>query len=187
MIQINSTTKKEIQNQIIEGIAEAEDIDQIVDRIDTVFVSARKNRSKFIAQTVTTKVAGFATQQAFIQSDVLFKEWLDSSDKDVRDTHRELDRADPIPVEQNFVSSSGATAAFPGDFGVAEEDINCRCSIIAHFPEEQRSMTPDERQALKIEKEEKLISRENILNKVSKEVFDIQEEAIKKRIRAILS
>jgi len=131
-------------------------------------------------------VAGFATNQAFIQSDVTFKEWLDSSDERVRETHAILDGS-IVPIEGQFISASGASAPHPGAFGVAEEDINCRCSIIAHFPEEQRSMTPDERQALKIEKEEKLISRENILNKVSKEVFDIQEEAIKKRIRAILS
>ncbi len=60
------------------------------------------------------------------------KYWIDTSDDRTRDTHMELadkyDEDNAIPVDEPF-KLGGMEAMFPGDFGAAEEDINCRCTV----------------------------------------------------------
>jgi hypothetical protein len=34
------------------------------------------------------------------------------------------------PLDEPFRSPSGALGQYPGDFGTASEDINCRCDVI---------------------------------------------------------
>lgn len=52
-------------------------------------------------------------------------------DESVRDTHSELD-GQMVYVTEEF-TSNGNTATCPGNFGVAEEDINCRCFLEYHL------------------------------------------------------
>lgn len=55
------------------------------------------------------------------------KQWDSTLDKKTRKTHVELD-GQLREVDQPFkIPSSGATAQYPGGFGIAKEDINCRC------------------------------------------------------------
>nr|DAX75115.1 MAG TPA: minor capsid protein [Caudoviricetes sp.] len=58
----------------------------------------------------------------------LEKTWHCVGDERVRHTHQYLD-GKTVKFDEEFVSSSGATALRPGEFGVAEEDINCRCYV----------------------------------------------------------
>jgi hypothetical protein len=57
------------------------------------------------------------------------KKWLSTLDDKTRSTHQSLDQnlAEEIDGEQLF-TSNGYTAPGPGLFGVASEDINCRCT-----------------------------------------------------------
>ena len=58
------------------------------------------------------------------------KEWLSSRDDSVRDTHVELD-GQVVDVNDKFVvPSTGDSTESPAAFGIAEEDINCRCTLI---------------------------------------------------------
>ena len=57
------------------------------------------------------------------------KQWLTAKDERVRDTHTELDGV-TIDINEKF-EIDGYTASEPGGFGVASEDINCRCTLIA--------------------------------------------------------
>jgi hypothetical protein len=59
----------------------------------------------------------------------LKKRWISTLDKKTRRTHQHLDSKE-IGVEEMF-KSNGAEALYPGSFGVAKEDINCRCSYIS--------------------------------------------------------
>lgn len=56
---------------------------------------------------------------------VLSKEWLCMGDERSRETHLRLDGT-KIPLEEKFVTVNGESL-YPGGFGVAKEDINCRC------------------------------------------------------------
>ena len=60
------------------------------------------------------------------------KQWVSAKDKRFRDTHRHLD-GEIVGVDEKFTSKSGAKALAPRRFGVASEDINCRCTTITAF------------------------------------------------------
>lgn len=56
------------------------------------------------------------------------KTWNTMADPRVRDTHSYLDGV-TVPIDAEFYTYNGDSAMFPGQFGVAEEDINCRCWV----------------------------------------------------------
>lgn len=56
------------------------------------------------------------------------KTWRTMRDERVRDLHDYLDGM-TIPIDAEFYTYNGDHAYFPSQFGVAEEDINCRCWV----------------------------------------------------------
>ena len=56
------------------------------------------------------------------------KTWRTMSDEKVRDLHQYLDGM-TIPIDAEFYTYNGDHAYYPSQFGVAEEDINCRCWV----------------------------------------------------------
>ena len=58
----------------------------------------------------------------------LKKTWHCVGDEKVRHSHQVLD-GQTVGFDEEFVSPSGARALRPGEFGVAEDDINCRCWV----------------------------------------------------------
>ena len=56
------------------------------------------------------------------------KTWNTMADPRVRDTHSYLDGV-TVPIDAEFYTFNGDSAMFPGQFGIAEEDINCRCWV----------------------------------------------------------
>lgn len=59
------------------------------------------------------------------------KQWDSTLDGLTRNTHRELD-GQIREVEEPFeIPSTGTKAMHPGGFGIAKEDINCRCAMIS--------------------------------------------------------
>lgn len=59
----------------------------------------------------------------------LSKMWVSTLDKKTRDRHRALD-GQKVPMDKPF-KSGGAEALYPGSFGRASQDINCRCTYIS--------------------------------------------------------
>lgn len=57
------------------------------------------------------------------------KEWISTLDSVTRETHVELDGQVRELEEYFVIPSSGAKAMYPGGFGIASEDINCRCCM----------------------------------------------------------
>lgn len=57
------------------------------------------------------------------------KEWISTLDHVTRETHVELDGQIRELEEEFVIPSSGARAMYPGGFGIAKEDINCRCCM----------------------------------------------------------
>lgn len=70
---------------------------------------------------------------------IYVKTWRSRGDQKVRDTHRHLDGT-TILVSEEF-ESHGKKAPCPCQFGVPEEDINCRCMVTYRF------LTPEEFEA----------------------------------------
>lgn len=56
------------------------------------------------------------------------KTWRTMEDDKVRDLHFYLDGV-TIPLEAEFYTFNGESAQFPGQFGSAENNCNCRCYV----------------------------------------------------------
>ena len=77
-----------------------------------------------------------ATQEAYDNGVRMNKRWSATLSNRTRDTHasmdgqerKVIDRDGEIALERPFQSPSGAQTQRPGGFGVAAEDINCRCT-----------------------------------------------------------
>lgn len=133
--QITKTQEQAVKRAVKRGIRDGLsnlDIAKAIQK-DT-FGAFSESRALRIAQTETTKAinsASVASYEAFAGEEDDFevlKEWISSRDDRVRDSHRELDDSAPIPVREDFRVGS-MSASSPAGFGVASEDINCRCTI----------------------------------------------------------
>ena len=130
--QINATNEKQVKRLVRAGIEKGLSNREIAENIRqaTTFNAKRAQR---IAQTETTKAINTATNDAYRQFEdqegvKVLKDWIDSRDADVRETHAELGSQPPIPVDQDF-KVDGYAGPAPASFGVASLDINCRCTI----------------------------------------------------------
>lgn len=79
-------------------------------------------------QDVTEEASGLLLGSAYVE----VKEWCSMEDESVRDTHRHLN-GKLVHALDTFTSKSGAKADCPGGFGIAKEDINCRCFLSYSF------------------------------------------------------
>lgn len=56
----------------------------------------------------------------------IYKTWHTMMDDRVRETHEYIER-ETVPIEDAFYTFDGDHARYPGDFGLPENNINCRC------------------------------------------------------------
>ena len=56
------------------------------------------------------------------------KTWHTMLDPKVRDTHDYLEGS-TVGIDEEFYTYNGNHTYYPGQFGIAEEDINCRCWV----------------------------------------------------------
>lgn len=103
---------------------------QLTERMDV----GRRKALK-VSQNETQRVYSEGTQRsmedAVNKGVVMKKRWLSTLDGTTRDLHRDLD-GQTVGVDEYFVIGS-RKAKCPKKFGVAEHDINCRCTTIAIF------------------------------------------------------
>lgn len=126
---INETTRERLRAEIAESEDARESLGELIARVERVFEGRRANAS-VIARSEVTPAYSYATIEAWQQSGVVEgKEWLSANDDAVRDAHRELD-GQVVPLGGMF-RVDGAEAPHPGAFGVAELDIQCRCTLVA--------------------------------------------------------
>ncbi len=85
-----------------------------------------------IARTEGGRTSSLAQQESSERAEELGvkmeKRWLATLDAKTRDTHQALD-GQTVPIKGDF-TSNGYKAKGPRLFGVASEDINCRCTTI---------------------------------------------------------
>ena len=98
------------------------------------------SRATRIAQTESTKVVNLASLQAYKDAQSLGvqtkKQWLSARDGKVRPSHRSLDYQ-IVGLQEKFVTDTRNETDAPSDFGIASEDINCRCVVLPVVSEEE--------------------------------------------------
>lgn len=129
---INRTNERQIKRLVRRGIEQGLPNKEIAESIRSA-TTFNEKRALRIAQTETTKAINTATNEAYNQVEKetglkILKEWIDSRDADVRESHAELGSRPPIPVNSEF-QVDGYSGSAPGSFGVAVMDVNCRCTI----------------------------------------------------------
>jgi len=127
---IMGTTLRDMRTSLTEGVAAGENTAKLSSRIRGIVTDATDARAETIVRTEITRASNFGADEAHKQAGVTEKEWLATQDERVRDSHKDMD-GQKQPVGSEFVSPDGFSAEYPGDFGIASEDINCRCSVIA--------------------------------------------------------
>ena len=131
---VNEATKREIEATVREGLVEGRSIGQIQNDLyeSQAFSPAR---ALTIARTESSRAlnAGSATayEQAANMGVPLMVEWVKAPIPTLPErSHRRLHGTRVAPGGMFVIESgedAGASAPFPGKFGIARQDINCRC------------------------------------------------------------
>lgn len=123
---------KRVTNEITQGMFNGDSYGVIARNISNTTEASYKQALR-ITRTEAGRVQSVTTQKSYTESEKLGvkleKQWLATFDRKTRDTHQELD-GQRVPVDGKF-TSNGYKAEAPRLFGVAAEDINCRCTTIA--------------------------------------------------------
>lgn len=126
--QLKTTVKAEIARGFASGKGYEWMARQISLKAGTSF-----SRAYTIARTEGHRVTSEAEMDCMAAArskgaDVV-KEWVSTLDSVTRQTHVELDGQIRELEEAFVIPSSGAKAMYPGGFGLACEDVNCRCCM----------------------------------------------------------
>jgi len=131
-LEVNDTTWEALRSSLAKGVDEGEGIDKLSARVKEVMGDRIRSTPETISRTEVNRASNGGKLLAYEQSGVDPKKgWLAALDDRTRDTHLEAHRKyqeNPIGLDEDFEVGSGSGPA-PGDIGVAEEDINCRCTI----------------------------------------------------------
>lgn len=81
-----------------------------------------------IAETEAHRIGNEAANEAAKAAGATKKTWLTMMDERVRDTHFYLESIS-VGIEDDFYTYDNDHAPYPGAFGKAENNVNCRCEI----------------------------------------------------------
>lgn len=147
---LNKRVKDAINETLIQGYGIAKTSRNLRDKIERSAYETTR-----ILRTETTRARGASRNLAFDKSKQSGEKlgiqvdhvWIATFDQNTRPTHQRLDgqKAD----EDGYWSIDGLRTQGPGLFGVAAEDINCRCTTITQVD----NMEPDVRRDI-IDKED---------------------------------
>jgi SPP1 gp7 family putative phage head morphogenesis protein len=122
------------REQLTRGLILGEGIQNMSTRIKELY-EFDVAKSVRIARTETNRVRNAGKEKGYErakQKGVEFKkEWISTLDSRTRDMHKKLDGM--LADEEGYFTVSSFRAKYPGGFGVAEMDINCRCTTKATF------------------------------------------------------
>jgi len=128
--QVAETTWRELKRRLAREMERGASIDELAAAVETV-PAFNPARAEMIARTEVIGAYNGGLEEGFRQSgNVTAKVWLSALDDRTRETHLAM-HDQTVPVGQDFRSPDGGTTKAPGQFGIAAEDINCRCSMEA--------------------------------------------------------
>lgn len=126
--EITTTTQRRAAKTLAEGVAAGESIDDLAIRLSESSGFTRA-RARTIARTEVLRSSTFADQTAWTQSGLVSKkQWIHSLLPNERVSHISA-HEQIVELAEPFVVG-GLTAMAPGQFGLPEEDVNCRCGFV---------------------------------------------------------
>lgn len=187
--QIDDTTQDAIREELAAGIAASETIDELADRIGSVFDDASEARALTIATTESTYLAGYGAREALNQAGITKTTWLAVLDSHTRDTHAALDQTDSD--NDGYFHIGPLSAQYPGDWGDPAEDINCRCAITGALgandgTEGAGILTTEQKHALWHKREEKRKAGQIVLETMARKVFAAQRSHVMDRFNTLI-
>lgn len=200
MAQVNATTRAGVKAAI--EAWDGEDDDALRRAVGEVFETARAVRSQLIAQVEAKHAAEAGAAVVMRESEIVEeKEWITTLDGRQRESHNDMDGQVKLADEAFVVVSGknkGATAMFPGSFGIAGEDINCRCLSAPRIRLDDSKaidpdgivvvvgMTPDQRAAVWHTRDARLRREEARVMDAACAGFDDQEAAVLEVLEDVL-
>jgi HK97 family phage portal protein len=132
--EIIRTTRKDVYDQLLEGVKNGESIPQLADRMRTLFEETYKNRSKTIARTEVISATNYAKIESAKQVGMRKKVWVTAIDERTRTGHaeanaqvRDIDEPFEVAIE---AGEEKEPLMYPGDkSGSPGNIINCRCTV----------------------------------------------------------
>ena len=127
---INDTTRKKLRKDLVDGVRNGEGVAPLSKRIRKIMTGdIGRFRAERIARTEVLRSSNFSRLEGMRQSGVVSaKQWLATVDGRTRADHMTLHNTTQ-KISDPFVIGS-ASAQYPGDFGVPEQDIQCRCTTL---------------------------------------------------------
>lgn len=128
--RVCETTWEQLKASLSDGIRLGENIAQLIERVMTVMQDRIRSTPETIARTEVMGAANGGRLLAWQESGVVkAKTWLAALDERTRPTHVEA-HGQTVGLYEDFVVGAGSGPA-PGQIGLPEEDINCRCTMTA--------------------------------------------------------
>ncbi len=125
---VNEATWTQLKESLGEGMDAGESIPDLMERVRSVFAEATTSRAETIARTEVIGASNGGALLAAKQSGVVeAKEWLAALDERTRETHVAA-HGQRVGLDEDFEVGAGSGPA-PGQIGLPEEDINCRCTV----------------------------------------------------------
>jgi len=121
------TVKRHIHTQLSDGVKSGESIDQLSERIRSVY-SMASTRAKTIARTEVVGASNMGRSEVLTQSGFTKKIWYTALDERVRDSHAKM-HGESVDMKDAWALPGGGSVRYPGDYGAGlpAETINCRC------------------------------------------------------------
>ncbi len=124
--------KQVIRSEVSRGISQNYSYEQMASLIKRASGNTYNNSVR-IARTEGHRITNEATYNAQVKAKSkgarIMKEWDATLDMKTRPEHQYLD-GQIVDVDKPFKDSEGNEAMYPGGFGIARLDINCRCCIL---------------------------------------------------------
>lgn len=145
--RIEGNVAYDIISEVRAGIDQGISYHEMAAKIDKA-MGKYNGRPETIARTETHRVIETSKNDAMVEVNKeipQMKIWRNAGDEKVRSSHEAME-GQKVPFDEPFELPSGAKAMYPGESGIASEDINCRCIVeyVDATEEEIKEMNADE-------------------------------------------
>ncbi len=132
--EVNETTWERLRDSLGEGLDAGEGLPKLIERVEMEMGERIRSSGEVIARTEVVGASNGGTLEAWRQTELKGgKAWLSALLPDrTRETHIEAHnryQAEPIGIDEDF-EVGGGSGPHPGAIGLAEEDINCLCTMV---------------------------------------------------------